>query len=149
MPAECQKAVGYTLVGLQKTIYFVLDDLIMVSAGSDSDHINYVIKCLRKLNQDNLRINLQKCQFAKTEIGWLCHKFDQKSILPLERKTAVNLAIPSVTTLKRLRSFPGSLHYIHTKFSTTLPPPQTTLKKLLNMAGLRHIADIFIQLKIK
>ena len=132
-----------------KNNIFVLDDLIMVSAGSDSDHINYVIKCLRKLNEDNLRINLQKRHFAKTEIGWLCHKFDQKGILPLERKTAVNLAIPSVTTLKRLRSFPGSLHYIHTKSSPTLPAPQTTLKKLLNMAGLRHIADTLIQLKIK
>ena len=43
MPAEVQKALDYTLVGFQST-YCFLDDIIIVSAGSDSDHLSYVTK---------------------------------------------------------------------------------------------------------
>ena len=38
MPAEFQKAMDNTVVGLQNTYEF-LDDIIIVSAGSESDHI--------------------------------------------------------------------------------------------------------------
>ena len=44
MPAEFQKAMDYTLVGLQNT-YCFLDDIIIVSMGSESDHMTYVTKC--------------------------------------------------------------------------------------------------------
>ena len=111
MPAEFQKPMDYTLIGLQNT-YCFLDDIIIVSTGTEADHLAYVFKCLKKLDDDNLRINLQKCHFAKTEIEWLGYKFKQTGILPLESKTAAILTIPPPTTLKRLRSFLGSVHYI-------------------------------------
>ena len=62
-PAEFQKAMDYTLVGLQNT-YCFLDDIISVSTGSDSDHLSYVTKCLKKLDEDNIRFFLQKRHFA-------------------------------------------------------------------------------------
>ena len=111
MPAEFQKAMDYTLIGLQNT-YCFLDDIIIVSTGTEADHLAYVIKYLKKLDEDNLRINLQKCHFAKTEIEWLGYKFTETGISPLESKTAAILTIPPPTTLKRLRSFLGSVHYI-------------------------------------
>ena len=111
MPAEFQKAMDYTLIGLQNT-YCFLDDIIIVSTGTEADHLAYVFKCLKKLYDDNLRTNLQKCHFAKTEIEWLGYKFPQTGISPLESKTAAILTIPPPTTLKRLRSFLGSVHYI-------------------------------------
>ena len=104
MPAEFQKAMDYTLIGLQNT-YYCLDDIIIVSTGTEADHLAYVFKCLKKLDDDNQRINLQKCHFAKTQIEWLGYKFTQTGISPLESKTAEILSIPPPTTLKRLRSF--------------------------------------------
>ena len=79
MPAEFQEAMHYTLIGLQNT-YCFLDDIIIVSPGSEADHLAYVTKCLKKLDEDNLRINLQKCHFAKTEIEWLGYRFTQTGI---------------------------------------------------------------------
>ena len=38
----------------------------------------------KNLDEDNLRINLPKCHFAKTGIEWLGHKFTQSGIAPLE-----------------------------------------------------------------
>ena len=109
MPAEFQKAMDYTLIGFQST-YCFLEDIIIVSTESESAHFNYVTKYLKKLDDDNLRINLQKCRFAKTEIEWLGYKFTQIGISP-EYKTAAILAISPPSTLKGLRSFLGSVHY--------------------------------------
>ena len=120
MPAEFQKSMDYTLIGLQNT-YCFLDDIIIVSTGTEADHLAYVFKCLKKLEDDNLRINLQKYHFAKTEIEWLGYKFTQTGISPLESKTAAILTIPPPTTLKRLRSFLGSVHHYIGKFIPHLP----------------------------
>ena len=111
MPAEFQKAMDYTLIGLQNT-YCFLDDIIIVSTGTEAEHMACVFKSLKKLDDDNLRINLQKGHFTKTEIEWLGYKFTQTGISPLESKSAAFLTIPPPTTLKRLRSFLGSVHYI-------------------------------------
>ena len=111
IPAEFQKAMDYTLVALQNT-YCFLDDIIIASMGSESDHMTYVRKCLKKLDQDNLRINLQTFHFAKADIEWLWYKYTLTGISRLEIKNAAILAIPPASALKRLRSFFGSLHYI-------------------------------------
>ena len=111
MPAAFQKVMDYTLVGLQNT-YCFLDDIIVVSRGSKEEHLKLVYKCLKKLDEDYLRINLSKCHFAKTKIEWLGHKFTQSGIAPLESKTAAILSLPAPNNLKQLRSFLGSVHYI-------------------------------------
>ena len=46
MLAEFQKAMDYTLIGLQNT-YFFLDDIIIVNTGTETDHLAYVTKCLK------------------------------------------------------------------------------------------------------
>ena len=70
MPTAFQKVMDYTLVGIEKT-HFFLDDIIIVSRGSKDDHLKFAYNCLKKLDEENLRINLPKCHFAKTEIEWL------------------------------------------------------------------------------
>ena len=131
MPAELQKAMDYTLVGLQNT-YCFLDDIIIGSMGSESDQLTYVTKCLKKLDEDHVRINLQRCHFAKAEIERLGYKFTQTGISPLENKTAAILVIPPPSTLKRLRSFHGSVHYIGEfipHLAKLCHPPRPLLKK--------------------
>ena len=44
MPAEFQKAMDYTLVGLTNT-YCFFDDIIVVTKGSKELHIEYVYNC--------------------------------------------------------------------------------------------------------
>ena len=76
MPAEIQKKMDYTLLGLQNT-YCFLDNIIISGTGTKTDHLAYVTKCLKKLDEDNLRVNLQECHFAKTENEWLGYMFAQ------------------------------------------------------------------------
>ena len=82
MPAEFQKAIDCTLAGLTNTFCF-LDDILIVSKGGIEHHLDLVPKCLIKLNQENLRIKLAKCHFAKDQTERLGHSITQTSITPL------------------------------------------------------------------
>ena len=64
MPAEFQKTTDCTLVRVNNTFCF-LDDILIVSRGRIEQHLDLVRKCLVKLDQEILRINLAKCHFAK------------------------------------------------------------------------------------
>ena len=46
MPAEFQKTMDYTLIGVQNN-YCFLDEIIIVSTGTETDHLAYVTKCLK------------------------------------------------------------------------------------------------------
>ena len=86
MPAEFHKAMDYTVIGLRNT-YCFLDDILIVSKGSKAEHIQYVLKCLKRLDDENLWINLPKCHFSKLEIDWLGYHISQSGISPIESKT--------------------------------------------------------------
>ena len=47
MPAEFHKAMDYTLIGLENNFCF-LEDILIVSKGSEHDHFQLVINCLKK-----------------------------------------------------------------------------------------------------
>ena len=129
MPVEFQKAMDYTLVGLSNT-YCFLDDIIVVSKGSRESHLKYVYDCLKKLEVDNLRINLSKCHFAKHQINWLGFTFSQSGVKPIESKIAAIAEIKAPKTLKQLRSFLGSVHHL-SKFIPNLAKICHLLRPLL------------------
>ena len=89
---------------------------------------------LKSYLEDNLRINLRKCHFLKTEIEWLGYDFTQTGISPLE-KTAAILAIPPPSTLKRLISFLGSIQYM-SKFIPNLAQLCQPLRPLPKMSSI-------------
>ena len=102
MPAEFQKAMDYTLVGLSNT-YCFLDDIIVVSKGNKESHLKHVYNCLKKLEAYNLRNNLSKCHFAKHQINWLGFTFSQSGVKPIESKTAAIAEIKAPKTLKTIK----------------------------------------------
>ena len=86
MPADFQKAFDCTLAGLTNTFCF-LDDILIVIRGRIEDHLDLLRKCLIKLDQQNLGINLTKYHFAKDKIEWLGDSITQAGITPLSIKT--------------------------------------------------------------
>ena len=103
--------MDYRLIGLKNT-FCILDDILIVSKGSEEDHFKLVLDCLKKLDADNLRINLPKCHFAKQKISWLGYNITQSGTSPLEIKTSAILSLQPPNTLKKLRSFLGLAHHI-------------------------------------
>ena len=129
MSAEFQKAMDFTLIVLQNA-YCFLDDILIVIKGCLEEHKSYVMNCLKRLDDENLRINLPKCHFGKLEIDWLGYHKSQSGISPLESKTAAILALAAPKTLKKLRSFLGSVHYIK-KFIPKIAEVSHPLRPLL------------------
>ena len=111
MPAEFQKAMDYTIIGLKNTFCF-LDDILIVSKCSEEDHFNLIVNCLEKLEADNPRINFPKCHFAKQEISWLGYNITQSLTSPLETKNSAIPLLQPHNTLRKLRSFLVAVHYI-------------------------------------
>ena len=72
MPDKFQKAIDFTLTGLTNSFCF-LDDILIVIRGRIEHHLDLLRKCLIKIDQENLRINLAKCHFANEKIEWLEH----------------------------------------------------------------------------
>ena len=101
MPADFQKAIGCTIAGLTNTLSF-LNDILIVSRGKIEKHLDLVQKCLIKLDQENLRINLAKCHFAKDKIEWLVHSITQTGITPLSSETDAIKKLSSPSNFKKL-----------------------------------------------
>ena len=56
--------IDKTLYNLTNTFSF-LDDILIVTGGGLQNHKEKLFKCLDRLNEENLAINLNKCPFAK------------------------------------------------------------------------------------
>ena len=89
MLAAFQNVMIYTLVRLDNTHCF-LDEIIFASRGSKEDDLKLFYNCLKKKDEDSLRVNLPKNQFAKTEIVWLGYKYTQSGIAPIETITSLS-----------------------------------------------------------
>ena len=129
MPAEFQKAINCTLAGLDN-IFCFLDDILIVSRGDIEKYLDLVQKCLIKLDQENLRINLAKCHFVKDKTEWLGHNITQTGITPLSNKTDASGKLSAPSNLKKLRSFMGSVHHLG-KFIANLSQLCYPLRPLL------------------
>ena len=107
-----------------------MEDLLTVSKGSEEDHFNLVVKCLKKQYAVKLRINVPKCHFAQQENSWLGYNITHSGTSPPETKTSAILSLQPPNTLKMLRSFLGSVHYI-SKFIPNLAQRCHPLRPLL------------------
>ena len=57
------------------------------------------MNCLKRLDDENLRINLSKCHFGKFKIDWLGYRISKLGISPLESKTAAIFVLEAPKTL--------------------------------------------------
>ena len=124
-----QKALDYTLVGLDNTFCF-LDDILIVSKGSYEEHMQLVKTCLKKLDDENLAISLKKCEFAKHSIKWLGFAITETGLKPLNSKTSALLKLDAPKTQKQLRSFMGAVHHL-LKFLPDLARKSNVFRSLL------------------
>ena len=97
MPAEFQKAMDRTINHSKNTFCF-LDDILIVSKGSEIEHGNLVEAVLKKLDEENLALKLSKYEFFKQEVNWLGHQFSEAGVRPKITKTeaVVNLNPPKL-----------------------------------------------------
>ena len=111
MPAEFQKAMDRTINHAKNTFCF-LDDILIVSKGSEIEHANLVEAVLKKLDAENLALKLSKCEFFKQEVNWLGHHLSEAGVKPKITKTEAVVNLNPPKSLKQLRSFLGSINHL-------------------------------------
>ena len=99
------------LIGLKNT-YCFLDDILIVTRATEEEHKRYITNCLKRFDDQDLKINLPNCHFSKLEIDSFGYQISKSGILPLESKTSAILVLEAPKTLKKLRSFLASVHFI-------------------------------------
>ena len=104
--------MDYTSIRLENA-YCFLNDILIVSEGSEENHTQYVFNCRKRPDEENLGINLSTCFFAKLEIGWLGYHILQSNVWLIKSKNKSTILSPGAPkTLKKLCSFLGSVHYL-------------------------------------
>ena len=67
MPAEFQKATDLTLNN-EKDTFALLDDILIISHGTDEQHIDKLTKVLNELDAKNMAISVDKIKFGCKEL---------------------------------------------------------------------------------
>ena len=108
-----------------------IDDILVVTKGTEVEHISAVEKNLRNSDRENMSLRFTKCQFAPKECEWLGHKITCTGITPLIRKTEPIESLKAPETVSHLKSFMGSNHSLH-KYLPALAESSTSLRPLLS-----------------
>ena len=128
MPATFQKTIEVTLRNCHNKFAF-LDDILVITKGSITDHEKELDKILYLLDKENLAIKLQKCEFARKQITWLGYLITPTGITPTKKKCESINKLETPKTLKQLRSFMGCIHTL-IKFTPQLAEMSEPLRPL-------------------
>ena len=121
MPAEFQKAMDRTLNHSKNTFCF-LDDILIVSKGSETEHQKLITDVLVKLDKENL----SSAKFLKMNSIGSGHKLSESGVTPKLTKTEAILNLEHPKSLKQLRSFLESINNL----SKYIPNAATLTDKL-------------------
>ena len=133
MPATFQKTIDKTLQNIN-TKFAYPDDILVITKGSLKDHENELDKIMKNLYEENLAINLQKCEFAKEQTTWLGFIVTPNGVTPTKSKCDAIISLEPPKTLKQLRSFMGCIHHL-IKFIPNLAEKSEPLRPLLSKAN--------------
>ncbi|UYV70416.1 hypothetical protein LAZ67_7002937 [Cordylochernes scorpioides] len=110
-------------------------DDILIYSSTFKDHIELMKKIFDKLKENNIKLKLKKCSFAKQEIRYLGHIIGHNKIKPDPEKTKAINEFPQPKTVKQVRQFLGLAGYYRKfipKFSE-IADPLTSLTRKNNL----------------
>ncbi|XP_049316307.1 retrovirus-related Pol polyprotein from transposon opus isoform X1 [Bactrocera dorsalis] len=97
-----------TLIG--KACYVYIDDIIIMGKTKE-EHLRNIEEVFMLLHKSNLKVNLEKSKFFRTEVNFLGHIVTGEGILPDPDKISAIKKIPAPANLKELKGFLGLASY--------------------------------------
>ena len=135
IPTEFQKVMDNLLARFREVFVFI-DDILIVTKGTKSEHLTKVREILNVLDSANLQIKADKCKIAQNQIEWLGFKLTSSVVTPVNTKVQGITDRLRPTNLKELRSFLGAVNQLN-KFIPDLAaecfPFRNILKKIRGM----------------
>lgn len=104
-----QRLLNSVLFGLGFCFGFI-DDVLIASSDNETHHKHLQI-VFERLAENGLCINIDKCEFGKSEIVFLGHKITANGIKPLPDKIEAIQQIKQPAIAKELKSFLASINF--------------------------------------
>ncbi|KAI0982859.1 hypothetical protein GJ496_006505 [Pomphorhynchus laevis] len=101
----------HNLLGSILGVAVYVDDII-ISAGTDNEHLNRLQCVLQKLLDVGLKVKQDKCMFMKKTVKFLGHILDGPAIRADDEKIKAIQDIPSPKSQKELRVFLGTFGFL-------------------------------------
>lgn len=131
-PSTFQRLMNNVLTGLQGERCFVyLDDVVIYSHDLNS-HIENLSAVFQKLRSFNLKLQPDKCEFLRKEVGYLGHVITEDGLKPDPNKIKSVQEFPVPKCPKDIKSFLGLISYYRRfipDFSKLSKPLTSLLKK--------------------
>jgi len=146
-PGTFQGAMNTTLAPLLRKCVLVFFDDILVYSNSFEEHLTHLKQVLQLLADDQWKVKLSKCNFAKQEISYLGHVISCQGVATDPRKNAAIQDWPQPVSVKELRSFLGLAGYYRrfVRHFAVIAKPLTALLKKGVMFVWSHDQDIAFQ----
>lgn len=106
-PATQQRLVDQLFREFDLKVFAYLDDIIIVSNDFNS-HVSLLLRVLNKLKQANLTINLEKCQFFRSQLKYLGYVVDSSGLRTDPEKVQAILNYPTPSCRKDVKRFLGT-----------------------------------------
>lgn len=128
-PASFQRLMEAVTKDLPNVIVYIDD--ILVHSKTHAQHQHILRLLFERLSQHNLKIRLEKCHFAKTEVEYLGFRLTPKGILPGTDKVQAVRDTKPPTTVHQVRQFLGLCNFFrqHIKQFALRSHPLTTLTR--------------------
>lgn len=90
---------------------FVYVDDCLIASENEITHIQQLDTVFRRLQENGITINLEKCDFLKNEMDFLGYHITSQGIRPTEEKYKAIVEFPKPKTIKELRRFLGMINF--------------------------------------
>lgn len=127
-PAEFQRVMDEVLKGLEKVCCY-LDD-VLIGGKDKSECETRLLQVLNRLENHNIRVNLEKCKFFEEKVSYLGHEINGLGIQPNRKKIQAIVDAPSPKNVIQLQSFFGLLNF-YNRFIPNLSSEMRVLYDLL------------------
>ncbi|KAL6417870.1 hypothetical protein ACFW04_012472 [Cataglyphis niger] len=149
-PATFQRLMDQVLSGLQGSELFVYLDDIVLYASSLREHEIKFDKLAERLRQANLKLQPDKCEFLRKEVGYLGHIISDEGVKPDPAKIRAVKEFPTPRNAKNIKQFLGLAGYYRRfipNFSKTARPLTNLLKKEEPFDWTDEQESAFVQLR--
>ncbi|KAL6427141.1 hypothetical protein ACFW04_008643 [Cataglyphis niger] len=149
-PAIFQRLMDQVLSGLQGSELFVYLDDIVLYASSLREHEIKFDKLAERLRQANLKLQPDKCEFLRKEVGYLGHIISDKGVKSDPAKIRAVKEFPTPRNAKNIKQFLGLAGFYRRfipNFSKTVRPLTNLLKKEESFDWTDEQESAFVQLR--